>query len=94
MMQSEFIEQLNEYAGPEKVRQFTDGEYTRIEYVYTWHPTIKAVGGKRQIAMLWQEFGMGMINDMYAKAQEMEALESRRIILRKDLHDIETEIKK
>lgn len=93
MMRTEFEERLIEYAGEDNIRPFTQDEYTKIEYVYTWHPAIAAVGGKKQIALIWQEFGMGMINDMYPAAKEMEALENNRAALRKDLTDIDNEIK-
>lgn len=95
MMQSEFMERLAEYAGErnEIRRPVTDEDYSKIEYVYTYHPAIKAVGGKRQIAIIWQEFGIGMIKDMEPAAQEMEALECKRAALRNDLNDIDNEIK-
>lgn len=93
MMRTEFEEHLIEYAGEDKVRVFTEDEYKKIEYVYIWHPAIAAVGGKRQIAIIWQEFGMGMINDMYPAAQAMEALENKRAAFRLNLTDIDNEIK-
>ncbi len=93
MMRYEFEEMLTEYSGARDVRPFTDDDYGKIEYVYIWHPAIKAVGGKEQIAIIWQEFGMGMIKDMYPAAQEMEALEKKRDALRRDLNDIERDIK-
>lgn len=93
MMYEELQREVMEYAGADNARQFNDEEYARIEYVYVWHPAIHSQGGKRQIAIIWQEFGMGMINDMYPAAQEMEALENKRSALRKDLADIDNEIK-
>ena len=92
MMMDEFKTQLTEYAEAGKERQFTDEEYSKIEFVYTWHPAIKAVGGKRQIAIIWQEFGMGMINDMYPLAMEMETLFAKRADVRKDLDQVEKKI--
>lgn len=93
MMTNEFEARLAEYAGAGNERPFTDDDYSKIEYVYTWHPAIKAVGGKEQIAIIWQEFGMGTIKDMYPAAQEMEALETKRDAIRRDLNDIEKDIK-
>lgn len=93
MMRTEFEEKLIEYAGEDNVRVFTQEEYTKIEYVYTWHPAIAAVGGKRQIALIWQEFGMGMIDSMYPLSQEMERLENKRAELRRDLTSIDNDIK-
>lgn len=92
MMRLEFEAQLAEYAGEDNMRVFTEDEYEKIEYVYTWHPAIKALGGKRQIAIIWQEFGKRMIYDMYPAAQYMEALENKRAALRLDLTNIDNEI--
>ncbi len=92
MTRLEFEAQLAEYAGEDNLRPFTDAEYSKIEYVYTWHPAIKAVGGKRQIAIIWQEFGLGMINDMYPVANDMETLTEERDKRRRSLEEIEKKI--
>ena len=92
MNRLEFEEQLIAYAGEDNMRVFTEEEYKKIEYVYTWHPAIKPVGGKRQIAIICQEFGMGMINDMTPQAHEMEALETKCRDLKHDLVDLENEM--
>lgn len=93
MNRLEFEAQLIEYAGEDNMRVFTEEEYSKIEFVYTWHPAIKPVGGKRQIAIIWQEFGMGMIDSMYPVAQEMERLEDKRSKLRQEINDIDKHIK-
>ena len=55
----------------------TEDEYTIIETVYTFHPSIKNVGGKEQIARLYTEFGMILIKDMLATANAAKDLEER-----------------
>lgn len=42
----------------------TGGEYTGINYVYTYHPSISDVCGKRQIAALFLIGGMPLIMSM------------------------------
>lgn len=53
----------------------SDEEYSTIEYVYTWYPTISETEGKGQIAKLYTDFGMPLIEDMMESAGKMEKLE-------------------
>ena len=76
MTKEEFKKQLEDYA-PGNMRQFTDADYALIEYVYTYHPTISNVGGKKQIAVIFQEGGMSVIKDMKRRAQGAERLERK-----------------
>ena len=89
MTRLEFEEQLIKYVGEDNVRDFTQEEYIKIEFVYTWHPAIKPVDGKRQIAIIWQELGLGMINDMYSVAKDMEALDTIRCKRKTELDEVE-----
>ena len=50
-------------------------QYAAIEYVYNFHPSISEVNGKTQIARLYVEFGMAIINDMQERAMAMEKAE-------------------
>lgn len=50
-------------------------QYRVIEYVYMYHPAIDAVRGKDQIAILYNMFGMTVINDMYPRAARAEKVE-------------------
>lgn len=73
MMKAEFYKIADELAGKEI--HVNDLDWTTIEYVYTWHPAIDAVKGKNQIAYLYVNFGMSLINDMMntaVAAQEAE----------------------
>lgn len=67
MMKNEFEVLVN--------KPISDEEYSTIEYVYTWYPTISETGGKDQIAMLYNLFGMPLIEDMVERAGKMEKLE-------------------
>ncbi|WP_124067412.1 hypothetical protein [Clostridium sp. E02] len=53
----------------------SDEEYSTIEYVYTWYPTISEIKGKEQIAKLYTDFGMPLIEDMVERAGKMEKLD-------------------
>lgn len=78
MLKSEFIaelKKLDDYYTDYGRAYPTDAEYKVIEYVYTWHPTIDNVYGKRQIAGLYFFGGMATILDMVDKATEAEDLE-------------------
>ena len=53
----------------------SDEEYSTIEYVYTWYPTISETKGKEQIAKLYTDFGMPLIEDMVERSGKMEKLD-------------------
>ena len=55
--------------------EIDDGDYQTIEYVYTWYPTISETAGKNQIAKLYTDFGMPIIEDMVERAGKMEKLD-------------------
>ena len=57
----------------------TAEEYSLIEYVYTFHPSISNTEGKDQIAGIYKIGGMRLIKDMIPTAQKAEQLE-------KDIH--------
>lgn len=54
---------------------FTDEDYTEIEYIYTYHPAIPDVGGKKYIA---QMFCMGLLSGENRKRFLAEAEEAQR----------------
>ncbi len=57
-----------------------DTDYKTIEYVYTWHPAIDTLRGKEQIAYLYCEFGMSLINDMMNTA--VAAMEAEQAMMK------------
>ena len=65
----------------------TEEEYRIIEYVYKYHPSIKVIGGKKQIAYLYVHFGMGLIRDMLTRAEMMANLTKRKDELLKELEN-------
>lgn len=41
--------------------EISQKDYSIVEHVYTWHPSISEVEGKEQIAELYKSFGMPII---------------------------------
>lgn len=72
----------------------TDEEYKKIEFVYTWHPSISETDGKNQIAMLVGAFGMRIIEDMLPTAQKAQELEDKRMALKNQLDKVNDEYRK
>ncbi len=66
MNKTEFITKVKCICGKEP--DLSSEDYNTIEYVYTWHPSIDNVRGKEQIAYLYAEFGIAIINDMMQTA--------------------------
>lgn len=91
MMKSEFIERLHAIPGHEQ-DDVTQDNYTRIEYVYMFHPAIPDVGGKDTVAQLYAWGGMLVINDMYARAKKADEAEQRIRAIRKDIQGMEKAI--
>lgn len=59
-------------------RAFTHEEYEAIEKVYTFHPSVRDVGGKEQIARLFDDFGIRVILDMLPTAVRAEEIQAER----------------
>ncbi len=59
-------------------REVSSKEYSEIEFVYTWHPAISETEGKKQIAMLYETFGMTVIRNMTETAAIMQDLDKER----------------
>lgn len=89
MQRAEFdneCEKINDNYDPFLV---TDEMYSKIEYVYTWYPTISEVTGKQQIAWLYLNFGFSIIQDMYQRAAEVAKLDKRIAEARSGLNKLE-----
>ena len=67
-------------------------QYAAIEYVYNFHPSISEVNGKTQIARLYVEFGMAIINDMQERAIAMEKAEKDLRAAREQVAKVEHHI--
>ena len=50
-------------------KEVDDFEYTMVEEVYTWHPSISETNGKQEIATIFKIGGIRIIKDMYATAK-------------------------
>lgn len=76
MTREEFEKQL-EATGCSPIMQcITDEEYSLIEKVYQFHPSISETNGKVEIAELFSKFGMSVIRDMEPRADVMMRLEN------------------
>lgn len=67
-------------------------QYKAIEYVYNFHPSISEVNGKTQIARLYVDFGMSIIQDMKPRAEFMERKERELRAARAALEEVQKEI--
>ena len=74
MNKQEFCTRVQSICGKEPI--LSREEYTTIEYVYNYHPSIDAVKGKEQIAYLYTNFGMRVVYDMLPTAKLAEQLEN------------------
>ncbi len=70
MMKHEFEERFGS--------EISDQDYKIIETVYVWHPAIKGIGGKDQIATLCKTGGMALLNSMVEAAELMMNLEKEK----------------
>lgn len=71
MMKSEFITLLKENSYNSGV---ADEDYQIIEHVYNWHPAIK---DKEHIVNLYLDYGMTIIRDMVARADNCCEIENK-----------------
>lgn len=76
MTKTEFIVELKNVSKNfvTDAREITDDMYSDIEFVYTWHPCIDNVDGKKQIAKLFDMLGYRVIKDMLPTAQKAKEL--------------------
>jgi hypothetical protein len=72
-------------------REVSDDTYKKIEHVYTFHPCIK---NKADIVMLYDKFGMRIINDMTATASKAMELESKRDWLNQEAQAVQKHLDK
>lgn len=70
----------------------SDEDYALIEKVYTFHPSISEVDGKRQIAYLYVTFGFAIIKDMEARADMMAERERQYLTLKSSLDELKKEM--
>lgn len=83
MMKAEFEDLIQE--------RISSDDYRIIETVYNYHPALNEFGAKQRIADIYQEYGMGLILDMYPTAAKMRNYEQKINLLRSQLRELEEE---
>lgn len=70
----------------------SDAEYRVIETVYQWHPSVKEVSGKKEVAELYKSFGMAIFHDMLPRAEKNRELERQFLHARAEMERIRVEM--
>ena len=70
----------------------SDAEYRVIETVYQWHPSVKEVSGKEEVAELYKSFGMAIFHDMLPRAEKNRELERQFLHARAEMERIRVEM--
>lgn len=91
MNKNEFLSACKEYT--EGTPYINDENFTLVEYVYNWHPSISVSRGEDQLAMLYCTFGMNVIHDMYPRAKKMQTLDYELQKAKVKVEEIESIIK-
>lgn len=69
MMKSEFEARIG--------KRISDAEYEVVEFVYQYHPAIKNITGKDDVAELYTRFGVGIFREMSCMANRAMELERK-----------------
>lgn len=93
MTKEEFLKEVNEHLlKGNRISGISDKEYSVIEKVYMFHPSISDTWGKTQIAELYARFGWAIIKDMLPRAElmaekerEMADVKASMCALQKDI---------
>ena len=72
--------------------EISQKDYSIVEHVYTWHPSISEVEGKEQIAELYKSFGMPIIKNMMEAANYAETLDRAMAQAQRQVTDITNEL--
>ena len=72
--------------------EISQKDYSIVEHVYTWHPSISEVEGKEQIAELYKVFGMPIIKNMMEAANYAETLDREMAQAQRQVTDITNEL--
>lgn len=98
MNRQEFINEVVEYASAYdkeeatvRIKQLTSKEYECIEFVYNYHPCVDNVTGKKQVAMLFVEFGLRVFLDMKPTAVNAKSIETELLEMRRNVENLECE---
>lgn len=75
MLRTEFENILIQLDDTVNLSSITDSDYSMIELVYMYHPSIKSDNSKLQIAHLYLDYGMTVIYDMVPRSKLLESKE-------------------
>lgn len=93
MTKVEFLTNITDMLSEDVVVPFiSDGDYSVIEKVYTFHPSISETDGKRQIAYLYVTFGFAIIKDMEVRADLMAERERKLLSLNSSIEELKKEM--
>lgn len=68
--------------------QVSDEDYKLIEFVYQWHPVIRNVSGKDEVAELYKSFGMALFRDMEPRAKKAKEVEEKMTSCRLEIETL------
>lgn len=68
--------------------QVSDEDYKLIEFVYQWHPVIRNVSGKDEVAELYKSFGMALFRDMEPRAKKAKEVEEQMTSCRLEIETL------
>ena len=74
--------------------EISQKDYSIVEHVYTWHPSISEVEGKEQIAELYKSFGMPIIKNMMEAANYAETLDRAMAQAQRQVESESSELRK
>ncbi len=83
-------QEFNELVG----KKVSNNEHNIIQTVYNFHPAIKDVGGKGQMAKLYLDFGMTVIEDMLPRAEKIMHLDGELSKAQAELDRVKNEMAK
>lgn len=92
MTREEFDRELRKASG-DALTTVTSEQYHAIEQVYTFHPAISEIDGKKQIAMLVKTFGMAIIYDMLPRAEKAEQMENELLQMKQAVANKEQQLR-
>lgn len=68
--------------------QVSDEDYKLIEFIYQWHPVIRNVSGKDEVAELYKSFGMALFRDMEPRAKKTKEVEEQMTSCRLEIETL------
>lgn len=68
--------------------QVSDEDYKLIEFIYQWHPVIRNVSGKDEVAELYKSFGMALFRDMEPRAKKTKEVEEQMASCRLEIETL------